>query len=853
MQDCGEGRGYLTLYRIARWQPHLYPVTSQCYAKGRVALALRKRPTENTNDKVSATPINRETVTFYEDKPTRNAGIPVTITKLEDLPKSLQEDRVHSLIDIMKRPLLMGEFNWATTDVSNAVLFTANNPNTLLINSMIAQKITGFVGFKAKMIVRLQVNAQRFMQGRLMVTYVPLMDSMGGTRTNLILSNLIFKSQLQRIDYDVSTDTDVILEVPFIYPYEYFPLRNKSPTIGVFNVSVYSPLVTTIGSTTAGCTVWGYFDDVELVYPTVLLPQIFDAQMARVKKGRGTIEDVSSAELASVGLGPVSAVFSKVSRASTVLSQIPLLSSIAMPVSWVSGVLSQAASALGFSNPTLTAPITRVLPVRTAGMNSCVGTDNSQSFGLMRDNQVQLLPGLGGTDLDEMSIAHLVSIPSYINRFSWSTTGIVGTLLWSDTVGPTRLGQYFTGSTGAGTATVFLPSPTAYISNFFNYWRGSICYTLKVIKTEFHTGRLLVAWIPDNSVAPLFSALDPVYKEVLDLRGSNEFSICIPYASISPWKKYSEVTGVIGVYVLNPLVSANAATAVDILIEVNGGPDYEVAFPTSPPSVPVIGNYTAQMYTGDFKRYDNMIWDAQILGPAVVSDSSNSISCSPPDCIASATLDAGGISSSTYCIGEKVLSLRQLMKRSTPWWVEPGPYLSRIIKPFAHSIGLWLVGSPITYSHMPDYWDSFGALFALNRGGIRLKGWDTSDIVSLWSSRLNWDPTRNVVVDLSASTSYTAMADVVCAKTSMTGALEIEVPMYSQLHTRVVTLVYDGAALAVGSQYDQSALEVRVQPYAGSSLIWYRQAAEDVQFGCFVGVMPLLPSTAYSGTTPNGW
>lgn len=845
MRDCGDERGYLTLYRTARWQPHLCPVTSQCCVKGRVALTLRKRPAANEIPEGSALPINRETVTFYEDKPVRVAGIPVEKVNLADLPKSLKEDRVHTLLDIMKRPIVLTDFIWASTSPSNSVLATIFNPNSLLTNPMLAPKISGFVGFKAKMIIRLQVNAQRFSQGRLLVHYFPLMASVGATRNTITMANLIFKTQLPRIDYDVATDTDVVLEMPFVYPYEYFPLQAKSPEIGEFFVSVYSPLVSSVGSSTAHCTVWGYFDDIELVYPTTLTPHIYEAQMARVGNGRNLVRDVPEAELASVGEGPVSAVFGRVSKAATILSEIPLLSSVASPVSWAAAIFGRAASAFGFSNPSSTEPFRKVLPARTAFMNNCNGVDNSCSFGLIADNHVQLLPGVGGTDIDEMSLSHIASIPSYLERFNWSDTDAVGVMLWSHRVSPSTFGQLVTGSTGSGTAGVFLPSPVAFIANFFNYWRGSLCFTFKAVKTEFHTGRLLFVWTPDNTVAPTYAETVGCYKEVLDLRGSNEFTVCIPYASIKPWNLTTQFTGYVSLYVLNPLVTANSASTIEILVEGAGGSDIEFAFPGNPINYPTVGVYAAQI--------DDGVWEAQMFGPAAVSNSSNAVSCPAPDCIASSTLDSGDMGPSSYCIGEKIISLRQLLKRSVPWLWEPSPAgISRRIKVFTGSIGFWNIGSAPYFNHPPDYWDTMCAMFALSRGGVRVKGWDTTDTVKNWFARLLFDPGNLSPFNIGA-VGVPTFSNVIAVKTSMTGALEVEVPMYAVTHTRVNALLFDGQTITSSDLGDQESLEIKGAPWSGADIKWYRQGAEDTQFACFLSAIPLMNNGYITSLTSSNW
>ena len=43
--------------------------------------------------------------------------------------------------------------------------------------------------------------------------------------------------------------------------------------------------------------------------------------------------------------------------------------------------------------------------------------------------------------------------------------------------------------------------PAAYCASMFAYWRGSVDFVFKFVKTDFHSGRLMFVFNPGGSVA----------------------------------------------------------------------------------------------------------------------------------------------------------------------------------------------------------------------------------------------------------------------------------------------------------------------------------------------------------------
>jgi len=786
---------------------------------------LTENTTNNHGNDITTEVEVQQTATFHNDETVVTESIiqPLEYNRL--LSNSLRETRTHELLDFLARPVL-GNVPWSIAQATNTLLLSVKNPSGLIGNAMMTDKMSGFLGFRGTFVMRITLNCQRFMQGRLLLVFVPDAAFIGQDRYNTATSNLVFETQLPRVEVDAASQTEAILKVPFIYPYEAYKLDGSRPQLGDFKLYVYSPLISPTGDTSVPVTYWMHFEDAELLYPTTFTAQsddVFEAQA------------MGDSELSASGLPQPSVIFGRINKAATILGKIPLLSSVALPVGWISGILSDAASALGFSNPRLASPASRMLMQKTPYINNVNAIDNSLSYGFFSDNSVELLPGAMGTDIDEMSLVSIAMRPAYFARFNWVDTDNPGTLLFSLNTDPNVVRQSITVSDGTVNHTVFLPTPCSYLRNFFRQWRGSLCFTLKFVKTEFHSGRLVVAWFPGLTTAPAsLTGSEQIYKEVVDVRLNNEFEFCIPYVAIQPWME--TFTGVFGIYVLNPLrAPSTCSQTIDVLIEGAMGGDAAFALQRQSGVNPILGTFTAQ--------FDD-VWEAQSLNL-------NDTHCSQVTVGATAMgskPDDNAITAARFCTGELITSLRQVLKRSTIWnSLTYATDVTLAIWPFTVHHPLVVAGSPFTApTHYADYYSAFVTLFAYNRGGVRLKFWDQLGAAVTMSARH--------IAELSSGTNFTTgvfggnvtYSNATFINVAQTGALEVEAPQYTLTKMRGS---FVSTGLTVPSPVDASPrgkLEFTWHTTTPSStLIVYRQIADDFNCGFFLGAIPLTAYVTY--------
>lgn len=125
------------------------------------------------------------------------------------LDMTTREDRIHSIKDFLSRPIIIATNLWSASDPVEKQLYTANFPEVLISNAMYQDKLKGFVGLRATLVVKVQVNSQPFQQGRLMLQYIPYAQYMPN-RVTLINETLQGRSGCPRTDLEPNEPCPVI-------------------------------------------------------------------------------------------------------------------------------------------------------------------------------------------------------------------------------------------------------------------------------------------------------------------------------------------------------------------------------------------------------------------------------------------------------------------------------------------------------------------------------------------------------------------------------------------------------------------------------------------------------------------
>mgnify|MGYP002062111961 CR=1 FL=1 len=747
-----------------------------------------------------------------------------------------------SLLSFLRKPIIIAQNNFSTTD-TYSFFNNYSMPYTALTggsSSLWVDKLAGFFGIRMDMRFRLVVNANRFQQGRYCMGWVPLGGSAITTSNlkqnlfnNMHMATLTQRTTVHHVEIDLNTETAAELLVPFVSTQTFWPLScvfnssDYSP-LGYINVYPYSPLVSPAGSTTASYTLYVSFENV----------QLFGAASPQANG-----KSLREREVANKQNGPISGIASSISRGFKEFSNIPVLSEIATPVSWIADRVANVASIFGFSKPSQGDSLTKQMLLNAPNHTTIDGDSDARALSYLSLPATVPVKGLAGTDFDEMDFSYITRKYAYCDRFTWDTSTTVGNL-YTRNVGINNYVNF---------GSVVSYTPAAFVANFFLYWRGSMKYKFKMVKTEFHSGRIQVCFYPTDDYS---NTADPYYvnRQIIDIREDNEFEVIVPFISRFGYIPQGGHFGVLTIDVVDQLIApSTVSSSITFLLEVCAGDDVEFAIPAPFNVVPQYAVPQSNMETSGSKSGTNKHLSFTI---------------------GNTSINANPVVASSYCIGDKISSFRAMLKRFSP--IAPS---SRVAASTKRLNGTTAVVTPdmvpvaststTTYLWFPDNVGIVASCYLMWSGGIRLR--DVYDFASTANPTLITN-SNMITATYGTPVSYN-QTDIATSNSSLNycppnyhmvlqtavinNVITVEVPQYTTALSRnlVDIMSFQADSPASYMQYTSSASATQASvsfngptkagantsPTDGYDLHnVYRALSDDGNFSYFISVPPML-------------
>jgi len=778
-----------------------------------------------------------EIVTF-EDEGSVEAGTLAMPTGMpEKYAGSAREGREHTVVDFLSRPMKLMNFIWLASMTPNTDLFVINFPNDLLKQPAVFEKIRGFTWFRGEMVLRVNVNAQKFQQGRLLLYFIPYRF----TKTSDPASqHLTSKTGFPRVDIDLAQSQSMTIRLPFVAPMSHLNLIHEEWSIGTVVATVYGKLAGGTG-TGIGGSVWAHFENVEINLPTGVKPYIVPLP----EEGGSFVKTFAQANIKgekSASGGTISGAARAVGSIATLASNIPGVSTFAAPIAAVAGVAGSLASAFGFSKP-LTEKLAEPIQISTArNVPNFNGIDMSKRLAMDATNSISN-DAIFGSNVDEMSLAYIAGTPNYYESFDFTTTQTADTVLYSTPVCPVGKLQQYKDYTDT-----WIFTHLAFIARMFDFWSGSIKFKLRFVKTKFHSGRLRVSIVPMGITGATVLAFDAnkCKSYIIDLKEKSEFEFSVPYTFNAPMMPtgggssnnavpIAPAHSVVVITVLNELVTPSTLVSdtVNVIVEKAGGDDIAFHVPRRVAGTLVyvdhgsgptsIKKTNAQMDVGRE--------DVQMGNDSPVQLFNTQYSSNPVDALG--------------CVGETIVSARQLLKRFQPIGVlDLG---NVVISPYVVKCSLSDASGIDVAGVYSDYYSCFSSLFAFMRGGMRIKAFylgtsESNDLLErVYMGKVeNQDPTISLVSSSSTIGGHTQDGNIPNVP-MRDGCLEFEVPYYNQYpmvptNFCTITPVPGGK----GDPRLQRCAYIQSNASSTAERILYRAVAEDFQFGFLIGTPPVV-------------
>lgn len=667
--------------------------------------------TEVTDFEATVSVDNKAVTTFYESAPVVEGTSSRTTNEMSTY--------LETYVDIksfLLRPYLIWSGQWNVSQPLNTNLGTGEIAQLLTNVPMWADKIKGFNLIRGDFMIKIQINATPFHQGKLLLHYLPNWKNIKGLNTGMTAlknAELVQKIQHPHIEIDCRK-TSVVLRIPYIAPSPWYSMKEKYFDWGTWFLDVFSPLQTgTLGEGFVDYLVYGWFENIELNAPVV--PQSDNTERrTKIKNRGGEVEECAENQ------GPITMGLRKASKVANVFSDIPVISEFAKPVEWVTNLLSGVTSSFGWSKPRELNGQTIVAQQLFRYAGTCDGPDLAFPGGVSALNRLETIDYGSFTTEDEMSLSYLYKIPYYVGEFLWDPSSGQGSTLYTQKISPLSFLKTGSYTTSGHTMTYEYHVPFTYLARMHSLWRGGMILTLKFIKTQMHSGRIQVTWNPLNipGAAPDIQNSAFMRRAIIDIRTEDTISLELPYLLYTDYlnttvEGFTSVwSGQVDIKVLNNLRAPETCSQnVNVQVFISAAEDYELAAPSQ---------FTA----------GNSPFIAQSDGKEILRDSVYQGLEMPTMEIGGKATTLDPLFHSKRCTGEKVLSIKSYLLRNsviqglggvlqTLDWTTTDQVM---IDPYF--LGATKLTTGTGFSQGPtfggDHLSLFGLWYTYMRGGIRM-------------------------------------------------------------------------------------------------------------------------------------
>jgi len=486
----------------------------------------------------------------------------------------------------LKRPIILGTYNWASTATLGQQLQTWIFPDVLFTTTMM-NKLEKMAFWRPDIEITIRMNGTPMHYGKLVFAWIPQAQQLNAAYTTSYFS--MFSNRWLQVS--ASANQTVVLTVPFthykercsvgfqledfftLYCYVSAPLNSVNGAPPAINFTMYARVVNT------GLSGYNYTTN-------------WVAQSGRQKVGLGSIK--SEAEIKSAQGNVVSSSITGLGDSVSKFNWIPVIGELASPIGTGIKVVGSILKWFGLNKPI---NVAHTLPMQIRQPRLLQIEDNPTSMMLAPNGSATVSKdyALVNDVLESASILKFIQRPALQYVGTITSSNVKGDIVYNSVASPVggACYDYVTPLNYTG----FVGTPLQFMSRFFNQWRGSIRVHLSFICSHFHSIRVRVYYIPyfiSSATLPTITETQgiDVINTVIDITQETDYSFTIPYCQEAEWLDTIFTTGANfsrfncngtwGIQVINPLTSG-AATVNPIYFQVftSAAADFQFAQPNA--------------------------------------------------------------------------------------------------------------------------------------------------------------------------------------------------------------------------------------------------------------------------------
>lgn len=435
---------------------------------------------------------------------------------------------VFTLDDVLQREFSLTSFTWNTSDGANTLKATYDYPSVLFAQPFIQEKIKDFRMFRASIRITIRVVATKFLYGKLMVTYWPVLSASRPPPATLKNS-----SSVPHVIVSASAGDAMVFDVPFVYYNRAIDLANyANNAMGSIYIRVMNPLIDVMGEvSSAQVFITSQFRDAELFLP-------HDAEGTTLSKSieRRYVSDAFEKQSGSLHRAPGRKITKSLQARGaearkkikdSTISQVDIvkttMDSGLESANYISSYISEAAQLLtplvammGLSKPKTTNALTIMKVNPFCDINTGTGVDFSSTIGMDPENAISTLPNVAGCSTDELDFRQFCGTPV----LSWQQQFVKGNTTPQILAGMFFQAREFSADYGD------YPS---WLANMFLYVSGSKKVKIYITASLYHSARF-VLYLSDSTTSANWQNC---YHMIIDVQGDTEVEFTLPYTSAS--------------------------------------------------------------------------------------------------------------------------------------------------------------------------------------------------------------------------------------------------------------------------------------------------------------------------------
>nr|QDH90548.1 MAG: RNA-dependent RNA polymerase [Picornavirales sp.] len=465
---------------------------------------------------------------------------------------------------LLERSYVIGEEDWASTDVKGAKIAEYHFPSALIGKPYMSKILENFSYFKADVKVSIRLNTTTMHQGQLMVCW--LRNYHLHTAQFNKIQNMYQASNADCAEISASLGNVIEFTIPYTAPTMWYNF-DKSENVGYFGavfIYVLSPLKMINSSSTQTLH---YTVTAQFVNPKVAgLKHVAQMQNEAAQKDADhSLREVSSMTQDAIDLVTASPV-GKIAPGARLAMKLAKFASRTKNTS------------LQSDTKTIGRPI--------GDTNFVKGVDESQKVSADPENQVTVNNTIF-REIEYDILANYKLLPGLVGGFSWDDTKNTGDRLFYFPVYP-KYCVTDTRSYNSKNVTVGWQSHVGNMCTLFKYWNGGLKYSFRFVTSKFTTSRIRIVYT-DAPPATTDEDGGNVISEIVDIVGDTVYNITVPYFKDRPYlyTSYPGATtdstnrffnGYLSFYLVNTVTSGSsvADTAIDCNIWMSGAEDFQV-------------------------------------------------------------------------------------------------------------------------------------------------------------------------------------------------------------------------------------------------------------------------------------